>query len=381
MNLAFTETQRLIQQTARDFARKEVAPKAEEIDREARFPIELVRRLGELGFMGMFIPEKWGGSGLDLVSYALAMQEIAAACASTSVIMSINNSLICELIYRNGTDEQREKWLRPVASGRRFGCFCLSEPNAGSDAAAQRTRAEKRGEKWILNGTKNWITGGPHAETAVVFAMSDPAKGNKGITCFLIDTKSTPGFIVGKIEDKLGLSGSATCQIVLEDCEVPAENVLGEEGGGFRVAMSGLDGGRIGIACQAIGIARAAYEAARRYAKEREAFGRRIADFQAISFYLADMATRIEAAHLLTLQAASLKDRGEKVTRAASIAKLFASETANFVAYKALQIHGGNGYSREYPVERHFRDARITEIYEGTSEIQKLVISRQMLGR
>ncbi len=380
MNFSLTETQRMIQQTAREFAQKEVKPLAAKIDREAYFPHELVKRLGELGFLGMYVAEKWGGSGLDVVSYVLAMEEISAACATTGVIMSVNNSLVSAAIEHFGTDEQREKWLRPLASGKKLGCFCLSEPNTGSDAAAQRTKAVRKGDVYVLNGTKNWITNGPHADTALLLAMSAPEKGVKGITAFLIDCKNTPGYKVGKIEDKLGICGSATCQILLENCEVPAANVVGQENGGFKVAMNTLDGGRIGIAAQALGIGRAAFEAARDYSKQREAFGKPIAEIQAIQFYLADMATRLDAARLLTLRAAHLKQNGEPYGTAAAMAKVFASEAANWIATKAVQVHGGNGYSKEYPVERHFRDAKITEIYEGTSEIQRVVISRAVLA-
>ncbi|MCB0218933.1 MAG: acyl-CoA dehydrogenase [Chrysiogenetes bacterium] len=378
MNFELTETQRMIQQTAREFAQKEVRPLAEKVDREHYFPKENVKRMAELGFLGMFIPEQWNGTGLDAVSYVLAMEEISAACATTGVIMSVNNSLVSAAINDFGTDEQKEKWLKPLACGEKLGCFCLSEPNTGSDAAAQRTRAEKKGDKWVLNGSKNWITNGPFADTALVMAMTDPDKGVKGITAFVVDCK-TPGYQIGKIEDKLGIRGSATCQIILENCELSDDQVLGQVGGGFKVAMKVLDGGRIGIASQALGIGRAAYEAARDYAKEREAFGVPIAEHQAVAFYIADMGTRLEAARLLTLKAAFLKDSGGSYGTAAAMAKVYASEAANWIATKAIQVHGGNGYSTEYPVERHFRDAKITEIYEGTSEIQRVVISRALL--
>jgi len=379
MDFELNETQRMIQATARSFAEKEVKPLARKVDREHYYPIELVPKMAELGFMGMYVPEQWGGTGLDVVSYAIALEEICAACATTGVIMSVNNSLVSDPILRMGTDEQREQWLKPLASGQKLGCFCLSEPGTGSDAANQATRAERKGDVWVLNGTKNWITNGPFAHIALIFAMSAPEKGVKGITAFLVDTKNTPGYSVGAIEDKLGICGSATCQIILDNAEVPAANVLGTENEGFKVAMSTLDGGRIGIAAQAVGIGRAAFEAARDYSKERTAFGGPISQFQAIQFYLADMATRLDAARLLTLRAAHLKDRNESYGAAAAKAKVFASEVANWVATKAIQIHGGNGYSREYPVERHFRDAKITEIYEGTSEIQRIVIARDVL--
>ncbi|MFP6610647.1 MAG: acyl-CoA dehydrogenase [Deltaproteobacteria bacterium] len=378
MEFGLSETQRMIQQTARDFAVKEVAPLADKVDKQEYFPQENVRRMAELGFMGMFIPEQWGGSGMDVVSYVLAMEEISAACATTGVIMSVNNSLVSDLLLRFGTDQQRDRWLRPLASGDKLGCFCLSEPGTGSDAANQSTRARREGDKWVINGTKNWITNGPFADTAVVFTMSEPEKGVRGITAFVVD-RDTPGYSVGQIEDKLGIRGSATCQIILEDCVVGDDQVIGEVGGGFKVAMKALDGGRIGIASQALGIGRAAFETARDYALERHAFGGPIADFQVIQFYLADMAVKLESSRLLTLRAADLKDRGESYGTAAAMAKLQASEAANWIADKGVQIHGGNGYSREYKAERHFRDARITNIYEGTSEIQRVVISRAVL--
>ena len=378
MEFGLSETQRMIQQTARDFAVKEVAPLADKVDKQEYFPQENVRRMAELGFMGMFIPEQWGGSGMDVVSYVLAMEEISAACATTGVIMSVNNSLVSDLLLRFGTDQQRDRWLRPLASGDKLGCFCLSEPGTGSDAANQSARARREGDKWVINGTKNWITNGPFADTAVIFTMSEPEKGVRGITAFVVD-RDTPGYSVGQIEDKLGIRGSATCQIILEDCVVGDDQVIGEAGGGFKVAMKALDGGRIGIASQALGIGRAAFETARDYALERHAFGGPIADFQAIQFYLADMAVKLESSRLLTLRAADLKDRGESYGTAAAMAKLQASEAANWIADKGVQIHGGNGYSREYKAERHFRDARITNIYEGTSEIQRVVISRAVL--
>ena len=368
----------MIQQTARDFAAKEVAPLAEKVDKEEYFPIESVRRMAELGFMGMFIPEEWGGSGMDVVSYVLAMEEISAACATTGVIMSVNNSLVCDLLLRFGTDGQKDRWLRPLASGQKLGCFCLSEPGTGSDAANQTCRSRPDGKEWVINGTKNWITNGPFADTAIVFTITEPDKGVHGITAFVVD-RDTPGYSVGPVEDKLGIRGSATCQIILEDCVVGKDQVLGEVGGGFKVAMKTLDGGRIGIASQAVGIARAAFETARDYALERHAFGGPIANFQAIQFYLADMAVKLESSRLMTLRAADLKDRGQPYATAAAMAKLQASEAANWIADKCVQIHGGNGYSREYKAERHFRDARITNIYEGTSEIQRVVISRAVL--
>ncbi len=378
MNFDLTETQQMIQDTARAFAQKDVQPLARKVDREHYFPVELLPKMAELGLMGVYVPEQWGGTGLDVVSYSIVMEEVSAACATAGVIISANNSLVCDPILRMGTDEQREKWLRPLARGEKLGCFCLSEPGTGSDAANQATRAVRKGDDWVLNGTKNWITNGPFAQTALVFAMSDADKGVKGITAFLID-KDTPGYSIGAIEDKLGICGSGTCQIILEDCVVPNENVLAGENNGFKVAMSTLDGGRIGIASQAVGIGRAAFEAARDYSKERKAFGGPISQFQAIQFYLADMSTRLDAARLLTQRAAHAKDTGGNYGPLAARAKVFASEAANWIATKAIQVHGGNGFSREYEVERHFRDAKITEIYEGTSEIQRVVIARDVL--
>jgi butyryl-CoA dehydrogenase len=374
MKFTPTEEQLAVQKTAREFAHNEVLPKAAEIDREHRHPAELVKRMADLGFLGIAVPEKHGGAGFDHVSYVLAMEEISRACASTGVIMSVNNSLVCDPIHRHGTDAQREKWLVPLASGKLLGCFALSEPEAGSDAAAQRTTAVKDGEAWVINGTKNWITNGPVADVCVLFAMNDRAAGHKGITAFILPMK-TKGVRTGTPDDKLGIRGSKSCQIFLDDVRLPADAVLGEVGGGFKVAMSTLDGGRIGIAAQAIGIARAAFEDALAYAQQRRTFGKPIAQHQAIQFKLADMATEVDAARLLALRAAYLKDRGLPYGKAAAMAKLFASDIANKVAREAIQIFGGNGYVTEFPVERHFRDAKITEIYEGTSEIQRLVIA------
>ncbi len=378
MDFELTDTHRMIQQTAREFAEKQVKPLARKVDREHYFPKENVRRLAELGFLGMYMPESMGGAGLDVMAYTLAMEEIAAACATTSTIMSVNNSLVCQALLDFGTAEQKETILKPLARGDKLGCFCLSEPDTGSDAAAQKTRAAKRNDEWVVSGAKNFITNGPYADAALLFAMTDPAKGVKGITCFLVDTK-TPGWIVGKPEDKLGICGSATTTITLEDVRVPAGRVLGEVNGGFRVAMKVLDGGRIGIAAQALGVARAAFEAALAYSKERKAFGQPICENQGIQWYLCEMAVRIENARNLVHKAAWLKDNKKSYGTMASMAKLYASESANWIASKALQIHGGNGYLKDYDVERYFRDARITEIYEGTTEIQRLVIARALL--
>jgi butyryl-CoA dehydrogenase len=375
MKFELTEDQQAVLATAREFATQEVLPKAAEIDREHRHPAELVKRMAELGFMGMAIPEEYGGSGLDHVSYAIAMEEICRACASTGVVMSVNNSLVCDPINRHGTEAQKKEWLTPLASGKLLGCFALSEPEAGSDAAAQRTVAEKQSDgTWIINGTKNWITNGPVADVCVLFTMNDKAAGHKGITAFILPMK-TKGVRTGTPDDKLGIRGSKSSQIYLDDVRLPADAVLGEVGGGFRVAMSTLDGGRIGIAAQAVGIGRAALEDALAYAQQRRTFGKPIAQHQAIAFKLADMATEIDAARLLVLRAAWLKDHKQPFGKEAAMAKLYASDVANRAAREAIQIFGGNGYVTEFPVERHFRDAKITEIYEGTSEIQRLVIA------
>jgi butyryl-CoA dehydrogenase len=379
MDLSLTDEQAMIQRAARDFAVREVAPAARDLDRTGRWPKELVARLGELGLMGVAVPSEHGGAGSDNVAYALAMEEISAACASVGVIMSVNNSLVCDPILRHGNDEQKTRFLEPLASGKKLGCFGLTEPTSGSDAAHMDTVAEKKGDAWVLDGSKNWITNGPHADVMLVFAASDKSAAAKGVTAFLVE-RGTKGFAPQEPDEKLGIHAAHSCTVFFERCEVPAANVLGEPGGGFRVAMGTLDGGRIGIAAQAVGIARAAYEKALAYSKERRAFGSLLADKQAIQFKLADMATEIDAARLLVLRAASLKD--QKVARHTSesaIAKLFASEMATRVTHQALQIHGGYGYSREYDMERHYRDARITEIYEGTSEIMRIVIAANAL--
>ncbi|MBL0213187.1 MAG: acyl-CoA dehydrogenase [Myxococcales bacterium] len=374
MNFTPTEDQLAVQTTAREFATNEVLPKAAEIDREHRHPAELVKRMAELGFLGIAVPEEYGGSGLDHVSYALAMEEVSRACASTGVIMSVNNSLVCDPIYRFGSEAQKREWLTPLASGKLLGCFALSEPEAGSDAAAQKTTAEKQGDDWVINGTKNWITNGPVADVCVLFTMNDKAAGHKGITAFILPMK-TKGVRVGQADDKLGIRGSKSSQIFLDDVRLSEAHMLGTVGGGFKVAMSTLDGGRIGIAAQALGIARAALEDSLAYAQQRRTFGKPIAQHQAIQFKLADMATEIDAARLLTLRAAYLKDAKQPYGKEAAMAKLFASDVANKAAREGIQIFGGNGYVTEYPMERHFRDAKITEIYEGTSEIQRLVIA------
>ncbi len=378
MDFELSEAQELFQKTARDIADREITPLAAKVDELAEFPRETVAKLGELGFMGIMVPEEYGGAGADAVSYVVALEEISRACASTGVIMSVNNSLYCEPVLRFGTEDQKRRFLVPVASGRSQGCFALSEPNAGTDAANQQTRARRGGDTYVLNGSKNFITNGLEADFAIMFAQLDPALGHRGITAFVVE-RAMPGYSVSKVEKKLGIRGSSCCQLLLEDVRVPAENRLGAEGEGFRVALRTLDGGRIGIATQALGIAQAAYEAALAYAKQRQQFGQPIARFQAIQFMLADMATEIEAARLLTLRAAALKDRGAPYSKEASMAKLYASETAMKVATKAVQVHGGYGYLKDFPVERFFRDAKITEIYEGTSEAQRMVIARALL--
>jgi len=373
-----TEEQEAVRKTARDFATAEVLPKAAEIDREHRHPAELVARMAELGLLGIAVPDQWGGAGMDNVAYVVAMEEVSRACASTGVIMSVNNSLVCDPIKRFGTDAQKKQWLVPLASGKKLGCFALSEPEAGSDAAAQRTTATKQADgSWLIAGTKNWITNGPVADVCVLFTMNDKAAGHRGITAFILPM-DTAGVRCGAPDDKLGIRGSKSSQIFLDDVRLPADAVLGEVGGGFKVAMSTLDGGRIGIAAQALGIARAALEDALAYAQERKTFGQPIVRHQAISFKLADMATEIDAARLLTLRAAWLKDQGQPYGKEAAMAKLYASDVANKAAREAIQIFGGNGYVTEFPVERHFRDAKITEIYEGTSEIQRLVIANYL---
>ncbi len=374
MNFQPTEEQMAVLQTARDFAQREVLPKAAEIDREHRHPVELVKRMAELGFLGIAVPEQYGGAGFDNLSYALVMEEISRACASTGVICSVNNSLVCDPIMRFGTEEQKQEWLTPLASGKLLGCFALSEPEAGSDAAAQKTTAEKVGDEWVINGTKNWITNGPVADVCVLFTMNDKAAGHKGITAFILPMK-TKGVKTGPPDDKMGIRGSKSSQIYLDDVRLPQSLMLGDVGGGFRVAMSTLDGGRIGIAAQALGIGRAALEDSLAYAQQRRTMGKPIVQHQAIAFKLADMATELDAARLLIHRAAWLKDNKHPYGKEAAMAKLYASDVANRAAREAIQIFGGNGYVTEFPVERHFRDAKITEIYEGTSEIQRLVIS------
>jgi butyryl-CoA dehydrogenase len=378
MDLELTPEQTLIRDTARGLASNEISKVAAQIDREHRFPRELVAKLGELGLMGIAVPEQWGGAGMDNVSYALAVEEISRGCASTGVIMSVQNSLVCDPILGFGTDAQRQRWLPGLASGKTLGCFALSEPDAGSDAGAQKTTAVRQGSTFVLNGTKNFITNGPVSDVVVMFAMTDPARGTRGISAFVL-ASDTPGLAFGPADDKMGIRGAPSSQLFFTDCVVPADALLGEPGDGFKIAMRTLDGGRIGIGAQAVGIARAAFEDATHYALERKTFGQPIADHQAIQFKLADMCTEIDAARLLVWRAAVKKDTGARYTTEASMAKLFASEVANRAAKEAVQVFGGYGYLTDFPVERHFRDAKITEIYEGTSEIQRLVIASALL--
>lgn len=378
MNFELSEEHLMIQQAAKDFARTELLPGVIERDNEQRFPTEQIRKLGELGFLGMMVDPKYNGSGMDTISYVLAMEEISKIDASASVVMSVNNSLVCWGLETYGTEEQKEKYLKPLASGQIHGGFCLSEPEAGSDATSQRTTAIDKGDHYILNGTKNWITNGKSGSIFLVIAQTDVEKGHKGINCLIV-TSDMEGFVVGKKEDKLGIRGSDTHSLMFQDVKVPKENRLGEDGFGFKFAMKVLSGGRIGIAAQALGIASGAYELALQYSKERKAFGTEIMNHQAIQFKLADMATRIEAARLFCLKAAWLKDQGLPYDQASSMAKLFASETAMWVTTEAVQIHGGYGFVKEYHVERLMRDAKITQIYEGTSEVQRIVIARSVL--
>ncbi len=378
MNFELTEDQLAIKMAARDFAENEIAPSQIERDKEAKFPYEIVKKMGELGFMGMMVAPEWGGAGMDAISYVCAMEEISKVDASVGVIMSVNNSLVCYGIERWGSDFVKEKYLKPLASGAKLGAFCLSEPEAGSDATAQKTTAEKDGDFYVLNGMKNWITNGTTADYYFMQAMTSPELGYKGISTFIVE-KDMQGVETGVKEDKLGIRGSDTCSIGLNNVRVPKENLIGEEGQGFKFAMETLNGGRIGIASQALGIAQASLEAAVKYSKQRKAFDAPIANLQAIQFKLSDMAVKVEAARLLIYQAAKLKDEGKKYIKEAAMAKLYASKIAVECALEAIQIHGGYGYVREYLVERYLRDSKITEIYEGTSEIQRIVIARELL--
>ncbi|MEJ2011661.1 MAG: acyl-CoA dehydrogenase [Anaerolineales bacterium] len=382
-SLQLSDEHEMLRQATRDFAQNEIAPIAPEFDESGKFPLETIRKMGEMGLMGIEVPEQYGGAGMDTISYVLALEEISKADAAHGTVMSVNNSLFCYGILRFGTEEQKQKYLRGVASGEKIGAYSLTEPMSGSDAGTMRSRAVREGEEYVINGRKSWVSSAPFADYILLFTMTDPEKKHHGVTAFLIDVDQ-PGFTLGKPEPKLGIRASATSEILFEDYRCPTANRLGEEGQGFKIAMTVLDAGRIGIASQALGIAEAAYEASLQYAREREAFGQKIGEFQGISFKLADMKTRIEASRLLTYNAALAKQRakqeGGRYTLEASMAKLHASETAMFCAHAAVQIHGGIGYSKELPIERYFRDAKITEIYEGTSEIQRLVISRLELG-
>lgn len=377
-DLTLTDEQELAQRTAREFAREKVLPRAREIDEQGRVPRELIAEMASLGFLGVYVPESFGGAGLDALSYALITEEINRACASTGIVMSTHVSLVVDPLLHYGSDAQKDRFLRPLATGEKLGCFALSEPASGSDAAAMRTSARRDGDAWVLNGTKNFITNGASADLALVFAQTDAKARHKGIAAFVVE-KGTPGFSVGKLEHKLGIRGSDTAQLLFQDCRVPAANLLSEAGAGFKIALSTLDGGRISIAAQAVGIARACLEDSLEYAKEREAFGKKIVEFQAIQWKLADMATEVDAARLLVWRAATLKDRGESHILAAAQAKLFASDVAVRAARECVQIFGGYGYLTDFPAERHYRDAKITEIYEGTSEIMNLVIAEEIL--
>jgi butyryl-CoA dehydrogenase len=378
MRLELTDEQQMVQSLAREFAEQEVKPIAAECDHQARFPHTTVKRMGELGLLGISVPEKLGGGGADTLSYVLALEEVAVACASHAVVMSVNNSLVCGPLVQLGTPAQRERFLGPLASGRALGCFALTEPQAGSDAQNLTTLARREDDHYVLDGRKVFVTNGRESTVALVFAQTDPAKAHHGVSAFLVE-KGTPGFHVPRVEDKLGLRASDTAEFVFEGCRVPATNRLGDEGAGFTAAMSALDTGRVGIAAQAVGIARAALEASVAYAKERRSFGVSIGQHQQIQWMLADMATGIDAARLLTWRAAALKDREKPYGTAASMAKLFASETAMRVTTDAIQVHGGYGYMKDYPVERFFRDAKVTQIYEGTSQIQRLVVAQSLL--
>lgn len=378
MEFELSEEDQMLQQMVREFAENEVRPFAAAIDREGYFPTDIIRKAASLGLTGVSVPEQYGGAGLKSIGTAITIEEISRCCAATGVILSVNNSLVCDPLLRFATEEQKQRILKPLASGELLGCFALTEPQAGSDASNLRTTAVLDGDSYVVNGQKVWITNGANADWALVFCVTDKEKGYKGLTALMIH-KDTAGFSVGKHEEKMGIRGAISAGLHFENCRVPVSNCLGNEGEGFRVALSTLDGGRIGIAAQAVGIAQGAFEAALQYSKQRTAFGHPISDFQAIQWMLSDMATEIEAARLLTYRAALAKDSGKKFSRQASMAKLFASETAMKHTVKAVQIHGGYGYSKEFPVERAMRDAKITEIYEGTSEIQRLVIAESIL--
>ncbi len=379
MLFKLTDEQLMIQNMVREFSRKVVAATAAERDKTKEFPAENFKQMGELGLMGMMIPVDYGGEDADAVSYVLALSEIAYSCASTSVVMSVQNSIVCESLYKFGTEEQKQRFLIPLASGEMIGAFALTEPDAGSDPVSQTTTAVKDGDGYVINGTKRFITSGKNGRVVLVTAKTDEAAAHKGISCFIVP-KETPGLTVGHMEDKMGLRASDTTDLIFENCRVPADQILGKEGDGFKIAMSGLDSGRIGIAAQSLGVAQAAFDAAVKYTKNRKQFGTPISKHQAIRFQIADMATQIEAARQLIFSAASMKDRGEAYTREASMAKLFASEMVNRITARAIQMHGGYGFTKDYDVERFYRDARVFTIYEGTSEIQRIVISNHILN-
>ncbi len=378
MSFKLTEEQLMIQSMVRDLAREQFAPRAMDHDKTREFPLENIKKLGELGLMGMMVPAEYDGAGADTVSYVLALTEVAYACASTAVVMSVHNSIVCESILHYGSEDQKDKYLKALARGEIIGAFALTEPNAGSDPSRQQTKAVFDGDSYVLNGSKRFITTGKNAGLIIVTAKTDVARTHRGISAFLIP-QGTPGLKIGHMEDKMGLRASDTCDLIFEDCRISAENRLGNEGDGFLIAMIGLDGGRIGIAAQSVGVAKAAFDAAVNYAQQREQFGQKISKFQGLRWMIADMATEIEAARLLTLSAAQMKDNGENYTMQASMAKLFASEMVNRITATALQIHGGYGFTKEYAVERFCRDARVFTIYEGTSEIQRIVISNHVL--
>ena len=378
IDFTLTSEQELVQKTARKFAKEHLAPGVIERDDKAEFPTEQIKVMGELGFMGMMVPEEWGGAGFDTLTYVIAMEEIAAIELATSTVMSVNNSLVCQLFVDYGTEDQKEKYLKPLAIGEKLGAYSLSEPESGSDASNMRTFAKKEGDHYVINGTKNWVTNGINGDIVILFCMTEKSVGYKGISAFVVE-KGTLGLSTGKKENKLGIRASDTCELYFENCRIPDENIIGEEGQGFKVAMKALGGGRIGIAAQALGLARAALDASISYAKERKQFGKTIGEFDAIRNKLANMATEIDAARMLVWRAAKLKDDGKNYSRESSMAKLYASSTAMRAATECVQIHGGYGYMQEYGVERLMRDAKITQIYEGTSEIQQLVIGRDLL--
>ena len=379
MSYQLNEEQKMIQAMVKDLAWEAILPTAAERDKTKEFPSDIIKQMGELGLMGMSVPPEYNGAGVDTISYSLALQEIGYACASTAIIMSVHNSVSCGPIYRFGSDFLKENYLKPLAAGTKLGCFAVTEPGAGSDPAGAKSTAKKDGNSYILNGTKAWITSGKNADVVVATAYTDKGKKHRGISTFVLE-KGMPGFIVGPEEDKMGQRASDCTSLIFEDCRVPAENLLGEEGQGFIIAMTALDEGRIGVASLSVGLSQACLDAAVTYAQERVQFGSPLSKFQGIRWMIADMAVQLEASRLLTFDAASMKDRGERFTREASMAKLFASETANRSAYQALQIHGGYGYSKEYPVERYYRDARVLTIYEGTSEVQRIVVANSTIG-